>query len=249
MEFITEEQNSAYWEKGFLIIEQFVDPEEVDTIYEAMRKVATVDFRAMLNIDRAEDLLRQSPHSDPSHRQDVSKLTREIQLNKRMVGILTELYGREMVAVQSILIYKEQGSPFADQAWNPHQDNSYIMSPNDMYIAVGYPLSDMTPENGGLYFYPGSHKEGVLPNVPVEGANQKAGENPGNLCLEIPDKYKKEDVFLKKGDTLIFHCNLIHGSYPNYSKLSRPLLYANYVPKGEYFQPGRTSNRKAIPLR
>ena len=42
-------------------------------------------------------------------------------------------------------------------------------------------------------FYPGSHKEKILPFDFVEGAMQKAGANPGNSCV-VPDKYKKLDI-------------------------------------------------------
>jgi phytanoyl-CoA hydroxylase len=243
--FVDESQFELYSEQGYLIIEGFFSEPELIRIYASLRSVASEDFKVMLNLDRAEDLLEQSPDSDPADRAVVSKMIREIQLNERMVGILEELYGREMVAVQSLIIYKEKGTPYSNQAWNPHQDNSYTQNANGMYLAVGYPLLDCNSENGGLYFYPGSHKEDILPSEDVEGAKQKAGENPGNKCI-IPDKYKKVDINLKRGDALIFHGNLIHGSYPNSSYRSRPFLVNNYLPYGEEFISGRTSKRRVI---
>tara|TARA_B100000686_G_scaffold114558_1_gene122079 strand:- start:768 stop:1514 length:747 start_codon:yes stop_codon:yes gene_type:complete len=248
MKFIDENQYKLYWEQGYLAIEQFWETEQADRVRESLRKVANKDFSIMLNVDRDEDLENQSPDSDVYDRKVASKLVREVQLNKRMAGVLGELYRREMVVVQSIIIYKEKGTLFADQAWNPHQDNSYVQSPNDMYIAVGYPLLEFSPENGGLYVYPGSHKEELLPMRPVEGARIKAGESPGNIC-EIPDQYEKKDISLNKGDVFIMHGNLIHGSYSNHSDMSRPFLITNYLPDGEFFLPGKTSNRQAISLK
>ncbi|MDA8560527.1 phytanoyl-CoA dioxygenase family protein [Nitrospinae bacterium] len=245
MKFTTEDERKFYWEQGYLIIEGFLGVSRASAVNQILRKVATEDFSIMLHLDRSDDLLRQSPDSDPDDRAEVSKEIRKIQLNERMVGIVEELYDREMVVVQSIIIYKEAGKPFADQAWNPHQDNSYAQSPNGMYLAVGYPLSDFSPENGGLYLYPGSHKEGLFAWENVEGANQKYGESAGN-SLAVPDKYKKVDIRLKQGDVVIFHGDLIHGSYPNNSVQSRPFLIVNYIPYGESFTPGRTSNRRVI---
>jgi ectoine hydroxylase-related dioxygenase (phytanoyl-CoA dioxygenase family) len=248
MEFINEDQHRVYWDKGYLVVEQFFSEKETQGIYRSLRKVASKDFEIMLHLDRAEDLFRQSPDSEPADREEVSKVVREVQVHKRMVGILEELYGREMVVVQSIMIYKEADTPFCDQAWNPHQDNSYVQNPNGMYLAVGYPLLDHSPENGGLYIYPGSHKENLLPMRPVEGAKQKAGESPGNIC-DVPDKYEKVDIHMNKGDVLIMHGNLIHGSYSNHSKMSRPFLITNYLPDGEEFLPGKTSQRRVIRCR
>jgi ectoine hydroxylase-related dioxygenase (phytanoyl-CoA dioxygenase family) len=245
MKFISEEQRKLYWEQGYLIIDGFLGASQAGVINQLLRKVAQEDFKTMLQLDRRDDLLRQSPDSDPDDRAEVSKEIRKLQLNERMVGIVEELYGREMVVVQSIIIYKEAGKPFADQAWNPHQDNSYAQSPNGMYLAVGYPLSDFSPENGGLYLYPGSHKEGLFPWENIEGANQKSGESAGNN-ITIPDKYKKVDIRLKQGDVIIFHGDLIHGSYSNKSTKSRPFLLINYIPYGESFVSGKTSNRKVI---
>jgi ectoine hydroxylase-related dioxygenase (phytanoyl-CoA dioxygenase family) len=245
MKFINEDQRKLYWAQGFLVVEEFFAPKESERIYNLLRKVATKNFDVFLNMDRSEDLLKQSPDSAPLAREAVSKAIREVQLDARMVGILEELYEREMTAVQSLIIYKEKGTPFADQAWNPHQDNSYTRNPNGLYIAVGYPLLGLSPENGGLYFYPGSHKEEILPFEPVEGARQKAGANPGNCCLP-PEKYKKMDITLNKGDAVIFHGNLVHGSYANLSERSRPFLVVNYIPDGEYFIAGNTSKRKMI---
>ena len=248
MKFIDEDQFKLYWERGYLAIEHFLETGQADKIRESLRKVANKDFSIMLNVDRDEDLESQSPDSDVYDRKVASELVREVQLNRRMAGILGELYEREMVVVQSLIIYKEKGTPFADQAWNPHQDNSYIQNPNGMYIAVGYPMLDMTPENGGLYVYPRSHREDILPMRSVEGAKVKVGEKPGNIC-EIPDQYEKTDISLNKGDVFIMHGNLIHGSYSNHSDMSRPFLITNYLPDGEFFLPGKTSNRQAISLK
>jgi ectoine hydroxylase-related dioxygenase (phytanoyl-CoA dioxygenase family) len=160
-----------------------------------------------------------------------------------MVGILEELYEREVACLQSIILFKEKNSSYQSTSWNPHQDNSYPRNKNNLYISVGYALSSFSPENGGFYIYPGSHKEGILPFETNDAAAvSKVGENPGNTCV-IPSKYQKLDVYLNKGDALVFSGNLIHGSYPNNSDKSRPFMVINYLPYGEDFLPGRTSKR------
>jgi phytanoyl-CoA hydroxylase len=245
MEFINEDQYDFYWEQGYLVIENFFSEEEVGHYYQSLKNVATEDFKTLLHLDREEDMIKQNPDCDPESRKHVAKLVRGVQCHPRMIGILEELYEREMVALQSIILFKEKGSPYQSTAWNAHQDNSYVQNKNNLYLAVGYPLLDFYPENGGFYIYPRTHKEGILPFTHNVASQAKVGESPGNTC-EVPAEYEKIDVSLKKGDTFIFHGNLVHGSYPNHSNQSRPFLVINYLPYGEDFIPGRTSNRRVI---
>ena len=216
MGFINEDQYNFYWEQGYLVIENFFSEEEADNYYQALKNVATKDFKTLLHIDREEDMISQNPDCDPEVRKSTAKLVRGVQCHPRMIGVLEELYKREMVALQSIILFKEKGSPFQSTSWNAHQDNSYVQNKNNLYLAVGYPLLDFYPGNGGFYIYPGTHKEGILPFTHNVASQANAGESPGNTC-EAPAKYKKIDVMLKKGDTFIFHGNLVHGSYPNHS--------------------------------
>tara|TARA_B100000686_G_scaffold114558_1_gene122086 strand:+ start:11416 stop:12162 length:747 start_codon:yes stop_codon:yes gene_type:complete len=248
VKFISKDQFKFYWENGYLIIENFFSHEEAEYIHQALNDIARKDFKPLLNMDRIEETLKQNPDCDPKDMKRTAKIVRETQCNPKMVSILEELYERELQSIQSLIVYKRKSSPYKDQAWNSHQDNSYIQNPNNLCFAVGYPLIDISPKNGGLYVYPGSNKEDVLPVRQAEGINQKIGKKPGNAC-EIPSHYKKLDIFLKKGDALIFHGNLIHGSYPNTSDASRPLFLISYLPVRETFLAGKTSNRKAIPLR
>lgn len=243
MKFISKEQYDFYWGNGYLINEKFFSEGEADLFYESAKKIATKDFKTILHLDREEDLRCQNPDSKEEDRKAIANLTRWMQFHPRMVGILEELYGREMVTLQSIILFKEKGSPYQSTAWHPHQDNAYIKNKKNLYLAVGYPLMDFFPENGGFYIYPGSHKENILPfEFNKAAAKSEVDEKPGNKC-EIPEKYEKLDIHLKKGDSLIFHGNLIHGSYPNISDKSRPFIVINYLPYGEDFVPGRTSKR------
>lgn len=47
-------------------------------------------------------------------------------------------------------------------AVTPHQDASYLyMNPPETLVGFWIPLEDATPENGCLWFVPGSHRGGV----------------------------------------------------------------------------------------
>jgi len=146
--------------------------------------------------------------------------------------------------------FKRPGTPYAAQEWNPHQDNSYPRAEPLAYSAVEIALADQSPQTGSMYFYPGSHKEGLLPFEEMTGYREKSGAKPGNRC-EVPAKYEKAktDLWLKKGDGFIFDGNLIHATYGNASDRPRPAIVTNYIRKGVDFIAGRTAHRMRIPVR
>ena len=104
---------------------------------------------------------------------------------------------------------------------------SYHQNPNGKTITTNLACEDADVENGTLFLYPGSHKEGIINFEPRKSFREDKGKQPGNT-LVLPKKYqdKKTDCLMKKGDVLFLHGNCIHGSYPNKSKTrSRPLIH------------------------
>jgi len=131
--------------------------------------------------------------------------------------------GRNITALCSQFLFKEFGSKFQHEAWNPHQDNSYLNIKKGCAVNVQLMLSDNNKINGSLYAYPGSHAEEILPFEQKMSYGDDANNQPGNNCI-IPSKYSKIDLEFSKGDLLFIHGNLIHGSYPNLSSISRPVF-------------------------
>ena len=172
--------------------------------------------------------------------------------NTSIVEVLEQLYGEEISALMSHILWKEPGSPYANQWWHPHQDNSYAKNPDGKYFTTNLFFQDADPENGMINIYPGTHKYGLLDYEPQISYHEKIGKIPGNKTI-FPKNYdydtKKTDLYVKAGDFLIMHGNCVHGSYPNKSDRSRALLSASYVTKGAHFEPGPSAQRMEIPLR
>lgn len=227
---LTKEQIRSYHEEGYLIVENVFSSEECDFLLQLCEKHADKNYSAILNLDRR-----------------VSEL-RNLLKDPRLVAML-EAFEGEVVGVMSQVLFKKVGSPYASQAWNPHQDNSYPQVEGGVYITINAYLADSDPENGGLYMFPGSHKAGLLPCAPTVSYREIPGTNPGNT-VQVPEKYKSVDLRTRKGDVLFIHGLVVHGSYPNRSNSrSRPLLQLCYVTKGAKFIPGKNANRTVIPLK
>jgi len=228
---LNQHQVNFYNLNGYLVVEGVFSKEECAAMLHEFEQHADCDFSAILNADRWAPAIRN------------------IMRKRRVVEVLEQLQGREIVGLMSQVLFKKAESKYASQAWNPHQDNAYPQAKSGAYITINIFLEDADRENGCMYVYPGSHKEGLLPFKPTVSYREVPGTNPGNT-VEVSERYTKQDLVVKKGDMLILHGDVIHGSYPNVSPTrSRPLFSISYISKGEPFIPGRNANRMEIPLR
>jgi hypothetical protein len=125
-------------------------------------------------------------------------------------------------------------------AW--HQDFSYWTFTKPMHhLTCWIGLDDATPENGCLYFLPGSHKWGLLPITGLTGDM--------NAIKEVLNEEQRA-VFenkianaLPKGYASFHHPLLIHGSYANYSEKPRRAVVLNAMAHGTL---GNTENYERL---
>ena len=222
---------SFYRENGFLTFPCFEEG-ECDSLLTVLKAFTGSDFAPVMNVDRS-----------------VPWVSNNFVKHPFIVSALEQLQGKEVCALMSQVIFKKSGTRYAEQAWNPHQDNSYPKARPGTYITINIFLEDADKENGCLYIYPGSQKEGLMPFEPKLSYREKSGDNPGNVVV-VPEKYKKVDLVVRKGDILIMCGETIHGSYANKSTRDRPLFSISYVNFGEPFWPGdpTRSDKRVIKL-
>ncbi len=232
----TEDQKNFYETNGYIVLSKAISDEKCDYFFDIFKKYSieqkNTHWGELLQIHR------EIP--------EVLDLIRD----KKIVSSVENILDGSCVALQTVCSFKKFNTPSSNYAWNPHQDNSYIKCDVNSYVSGDIVLDDHEKDSGVLYVYPGSHKEGLLEYEPHKSFNLPKGENPGNKVLQIPNKYEKVDLYLRKGDVLMFHPLVIHGSYSNISKDKwRPILLMNYVKKGSSFLQGESAKRTPIELR
>ena len=89
----------------------------------------------------------------------------------------------------------------------PHQDHWYIGGTKDSWT-TWIPLGDCPEELGALSVLPGSHKLGVLPMKPADGAG-------GNTLQNIDDEAQWCSNGFECGDVLTFHSLTVHQGRDN----------------------------------
>ncbi len=264
--FLRLEEAERYERDGYLVVENVFAPEECDRINAIYHRYASWDFKGIMNLERGgvvehidfaddwEIIQRRKVKAD-----DADAVWRMVS-DPRMTEMLETLQKAEVVHLQSMLLFKEAGSPYAAQSWNPHQDNAYPEADAGLYITGNIAFADQDEENGCMRIYPGTHRLGTLrPKELVTSFREIPGGRPGHP-VEIPEEYNKPvTLYLKKGSALFLNGDVIHDSYPNRSRdRSRPMLLVPYGTRGiskckgirgRGFQAGAIARRMEASLR
>jgi len=145
-----------------------------------------------------------------------SKLIKGVAEDPGLKKILSFILDKDIVAFQTInFIHGSQQ--------RAHSDSIHMTTyPLGYLIAAWIALEDVTPENGPLFYYPGSHKLPYLLNNDFnQGATFLTLGKKDYIDYEdvleelvVQNKYPRKEFLAKKGDVLIWHANLVHGGAP-----------------------------------
>jgi len=161
-------------------------------------------------------------------------------------AVMEVLVGGRASGLQSQLFFVRPGTP----GFAAHQDNHYVEAAPDVFASAWTALEDVTEENGGLYVYPGSHVEPILPVEPVDGAGAHPGQaaNAVRQRTVVPSGYARTDLHMPAGTVVFIHGHLVHGSHDNRSARTRMALLMTYIRHGAPFRPGRSAGRSEVEL-
>ncbi len=142
-----------------------------------------------------------------------SDLLKKVVHDRRMLSVLDFTLGKAMKPFQSInfLTGSEQAA---------HSDSIHMTTYPLGYLSAAWiALEEMTPDNGPLIFYPGSHKLPYLLNGSFDhGGNRFVIGNDAYAHYEeavdkaiAGGKFERKEFIAQAGDVLIWHANLLHG--------------------------------------
>src|SRR5690606_38629583 len=140
-------------------------------------------------------------------------LLRKYVHDRRILDVMDFLLGKRMRVFQSInfLTGSEQAA---------HSDSIHMTThPLGYMTAAWIALEPMTPDNGPLIYYPGSHKLPYLLTGSYDpgGARSTIGEEAYARYEEAVQKavdaghFERVELLARPGDVLIWHANLLHG--------------------------------------
>lgn len=217
-----QQQLLTWSDKGYLIWKGCLDNTTTDAI---LAEVDRLVQRGKLHPTHDQKLMFANRHS---------ALIRNVTQDKRLTDLLGFILDKEVVPFQTINFI--QGSN-----QRAHSDSIHMTTyPLGYLIAVWIALEDTQPDNGPLFYYPGSHRLPYLLNSDFnEGetslllGNKDYVDYEDRIEAQIKQQSLQPEVFLaKKGDILIWHANLIHGGMPvKDHSLTRKSMVIHYYAK------------------
>ena len=226
---LTQDQIASYQENGFIVIEDFLTPDELaewrQSVDEAVaqredRKLADGRMRSADSYYDNVFIQRINLWQDHAG-------MRKLMLDPRLGKMATELAG-----VDGIRIWHDQA--LIKQPWgNPtgwHLDNPYWSFSSRDAISIWVALDDATLENGCLYFIPGTHKTATWDNSGI-------GSNIGDLFRFYTDWATLPSVSAPmKAGSCSFHNGLLaHGAGANMTPGWRRAMTCGSMPDGSTF--------------
>ncbi len=229
---ITDEQIASYQQNGFVIIDDFLNQEELEHWRKSVDEAAA-NRKGKALPDRAEV-------QEGADRTFVNKVFDQLinlwQDNESMKEIMMDARIGEMVAklaqIDEVRIWHDQA--LIKQPWgNPstlHTDTPYWSFHNQQALSIWVALDDATLQNGCLYFLPGTHKQ--------------TNYNPAGFTADMDEVFNLYPEFRKiepvaatmKAGSCSFHCGLtVHGANANMTPYARRAMTCAYMPGGSIF--------------
>lgn len=225
------DQAVSYVEHGYLVVEDLVDPAEVEAIRGDAVRFARAEYPVVNPLDLPagttdEDAMRRVLAVHFPHW--VSDVARRAVVQPGIVDVLTRITGAHLPhwdgsvkCMQSMLFVKPPGLP--GQAW--HQDERFIPTRDRSLVGAWIALDDATVDNGCLWVLPGSHRDGYLwPTRPHGNLDEY---DFADECHGFDD-VGAVPVEVAAGSVVFFNGYLLHKSLRNRSETYRRALVNHY---------------------
>lgn len=216
---INKKQIQEYEEKGFFVLKKFLSKIEIKNCSKSLEDYAKrFKSKNNRNINFTKNNTVNSIHDLEKWiwTKNLRKKFKKRYLIKNIIKSEPKNFGSEYFAKPSKYGLE---SP-------PHQDNFYWCVNNNRGITVWISLDKASKINGGVYYYVGSHKLGLLKHKPsfAPGSSQ---------TIKSINKLKKYKIVIPKlnpGDCIIHNSLVVHGSKKNNSNKSRRGITLRYIP-------------------
>lgn len=226
-------QIEQYQQNGFIVIDDFLSPDELEHWRQAVGEAITARGNTKL-AGREKDAKWQAgdAYYDRVFVQRINLWQDSPAMHKLMLDPRLGKMARELAGVDGIRIWHDQA--LIKQPWgNPtgwHLDNPYWSFFSKNAISIWVALDDVTHDNGCLYFVPGTHKTATFDNASI-------GQNIGDLFRVYTQWSSLEaQPALMKAGSCSFHNGLVaHGAGANMTPRARRAMTCAYMPDGSTF--------------
>lgn len=234
---LTQRQIESYQENGFLVIDGFLSPDELNhwrkVVAKAVEDRKGVKFPGE-SIKTGEDdkINKDADYFGHVFDQIVNLWQTDEDVKKLMLDENIGRLAAELAQVDGIRIWHDQilfKRPWANPtAW--HLDTPFWSFSSRDALSIWVALDDATMENGCLFFFPGTHKRTTFENPGIT-------KNMNAIFAMYPQFSNMKPVAAPmKAGSCSFHNGLcIHGANANMTPGFRRAMTCAYMPDGSTF--------------
>lgn len=229
---VTVQDYVTFRNQGYLVVPGLIPLAEVDAMNEHIDRLLTGE-ESIPGIPPppadlpSEQKLNYWQRAHMLHR--VLPIHERFLLHPRTLDVLEALIGPDVLALQSMLFFKQPGQP--GQGF--HQDSYYIPTLPDTLCGAWVALDPATEENGCLWMSVGSQHEPVYPDDDTETNNDNGdrvlsdltpimhASHPDiekNTLSKVATRYTEVKAEVQPGDVIFFGGHVLHRSHPNRSR-------------------------------
>jgi phytanoyl-CoA hydroxylase len=234
---LSEEQINYYQANGFVVIEDFLSPEELEnwrvTIMKAIKERAGQKMPGKdIKVGEDDGINEDTEYFGKVFDQLINLWQTDEEVKKLMMDERIGRMAADLAGVDGIRIWHDQAlfkRPWANPtAW--HLDTPFWSFSDRKALSIWIALDDATLENGCLYFMPGSFHSTTFENVGI-------GKNMDGIFQVYPQFANIASVAAPmKAGSCSFHNGLtIHGAGANMTKGFRRAMTCAYMPDGNVF--------------
>lgn len=218
-----QELKRQYDAVGYCIADELFDEQELQEIEAFFEEYKSNGAKVFDHGSAYEEVDHTQRQIRAMHPHRYSEKVVEWFTNPKVAEVLEVLLGAPALGAQTMYYYKPPGA----KGQGMHQDNFYLLAQPATCIAAWTPIDSADLDNGCLYVVPGSNKGDIL--CPETKTERWFGYGDSHIS-HFPRDSKPIAVPVKRGQTIFFGGNLIHGSGPNRTKdRSRRTFIGHYV--------------------
>src|SRR4030095_4940652 len=234
---LSEEQIQFYQNNGFIVIEDFLSPEELEhwriVVTTAVKERAGIKIPGKdIKTGEADGINEDADYFAKVFDQLLNLWQTNGEIKKRMLDQRIGKMAAQLAGVDGIRIWHDQAlikRPWANPtAW--HLDTPFWSFSDRRAISIWVALDDATLENGCLFFIPGSHKVTNFDKITI-------GRNMDGIFDIYPQLKNAGTVAVPmKAGSCSFHNGLtVHGANANMTNGFRRAMTCAYMPDGNAF--------------
>jgi ectoine hydroxylase-related dioxygenase (phytanoyl-CoA dioxygenase family) len=215
------QQIKQYQDDGYVVVRGIFTNAELDVLERELDGLIDRRLQRKANLDAtwAGEWKEKMPKTEILHTHDVqvySAAWARVLTHDRFTEALSDVVGPNVQLHHTKAFIKppERGSAFP-----MHQDYPYFPHEKHTMAAAMIHLSEATPEMGCFCVYPGTHKLGPLPTVHERSHYLDTNSYPIGKATQLP---------AQRGDVVIFHYLLVHGSDINRSNRARKTVLVQF---------------------